>query len=123
MNFRRKQILYGGVITSGLGLIWLIIWQSRNDKNDDARHNRKLEENQQKHIRFLPEGSENDKITSVSFKDHCDFSTLGVLEPIDLTPEETAPAKKKWGYKTVPLDVWISQQSSSSEESGPNNGD
>ena len=75
------------------------------------------------HIRFLPEGSENDKITSVSFKNQCDFSTLGVLEPIDLTPEETVPAKKKWGYKTVPLDVWISQQANSSEESGPNNGD
>ncbi len=55
MNFRRKQILYGGVITSGLGLIWLIIWQSRNDKNDDARHNRKLEENHQKHEHKLEE--------------------------------------------------------------------
>ena len=70
------------------------------------------------HIRFLPEGSDNDKITSVSFKAQCDFTTLGVLEPIDLTPEETVPAKKKWGYKTVPLDVWVSEQNTPASEPG-----
>ena len=74
------------------------------------------------HIRFLPEGSQNDKITAPTFKSLCDFSTLGVLEPIDLTPEQTDPKKKKWGYKTVPLDVWIAQEQAGNQQ-GQGSGD
>lgn len=70
------------------------------------------------HMRFTPEGTENDKITSRAFKEKCSFTTLGVLEPIDLTPEETVPSKKKWGYKTVPLDVWIAQASNANNSGG-----
>ena len=70
------------------------------------------------HIRFLPENADNDKITAPTFKSLCDFSTLGILEPIDLTPEETVPSKKKWGYKTVPLDVWINQHTSNDDNNG-----
>ena len=70
------------------------------------------------HIRFLPEGSENDKITSVRFKEQCDFSTLGILEPIDLTPEETDSKKKKWGYKTVPIDTWVSEITNANSNTG-----
>lgn len=70
------------------------------------------------HMRFTPEGAENDKITSRAFKEKCSFTTLGVLEPIDLTPEETVPSKKKWGYKTVPLDVWIAQANNANNSGG-----
>ncbi len=81
------------------------------------------------HIRFLPEGETNDDIRSTTFKDQCSFTTQGVLEPIDLTPEETDASKKKWGYKTVPLDVWIAQAQNASSaggsgsSDGPNAGD
>ena len=69
------------------------------------------------HIRFLPEGETDDKLTSKAFKDRCSFTTDGVLEPIDLTPEETDPKKKKWGYKTVPLETWIAEQLNAQNQS------
>jgi uncharacterized membrane protein YgcG len=76
------------------------------------------------HIRLTPEGAESDKITSRVFKEKCSFTTQGVLEPVDLTPEETVPSKKKWGYKTVPLDVWIAEvtNASNSGTSGSGSG-
>lgn len=70
------------------------------------------------HIRFLPEGETDDKITSRAFKDKCSFTTDGVLEAVDLTPGETDPKKKKWGYKTVPLDTWISEQKNAANGGG-----
>ena len=77
------------------------------------------------HMRFTPEGTEDDKLTSRVFKEKCSFTTQGVLEPVDLTPEETVPSKKKWGYKTVPLDVWIAEvtNASNSSSSSGNGGD
>ena len=76
------------------------------------------------HMRFTPEGTEDDKLTSRVFKEKCSFTTQGVLEPVDLTPEETVPSKKKWGYKTVPLDVWIAEvtNASNSNSSSGNSG-
>ena len=75
------------------------------------------------HIRFLPEGTQDDKLTSRVFKDKCSFTTLGVLEPVDLTPQETDPKKKDWGYKTVPLDVWVAEHSiQSNDDNGDGNG-
>ena len=70
------------------------------------------------HIRFTPEGAEDDKITSRVFKNKCSFNTLGVLEPIDLSPKETDPKKKKWGYKTVPLEVWVAEVNNASGNGG-----
>ena len=61
------------------------------------------------HIRFYPEDSNLDKITSREFKEQCALSTEGVLEPVDLTPDVTDQTKKKWGHKIVPLDVWITE--------------
>lgn len=86
------------------------------------------------HIRFTPEGAEDDKITSREFKNKCSFNTLGILEPIDLTPQETVASKKKWGYKTVPFEVWAAEHggttggsgssgSGSGASDGPNQGD
>ena len=43
------------------------------------------------HIRFRPEGTGDDDITSRRFKEQCALSTYGVEEKIDLTPEESDP--------------------------------
>ena len=75
------------------------------------------------HIRFLPEGETDDKLTSRAFKEKCSFTTEGVLEPIDLTPEETVPSNKKWGYKTVPLDTWIAEQDMATQTGGEGTGE
>ncbi|MBQ3699050.1 MAG: hypothetical protein II886_03980, partial [Prevotella sp.] len=63
------------------------------------------------HIRFRPEGTTEDDITSRSFKDQCALTTYGVEEKFDLTPTETDPSKKKWGKKVTPLQDWIAEQS------------
>ena len=68
------------------------------------------------HVRFLPEGQSDEKITSRKFKEKCSFTTEGVLEPVKLSAEGVTP--EKWGFKTVPLDVWIAQQSASGGEGG-----
>ena len=75
------------------------------------------------HIRLLPEGEADDKLTSRAFKEKCSFTTDGVLEPIDLTPEETVPSKKQWGYKTVPLDTWLKEQVITTTTGGEGNGE
>ncbi len=62
------------------------------------------------HIRFKPEGSAEDKITSVAFKDMCALATYGVEEKVDLTPEETDPTKKQYIKKVTPLEDWIAEQ-------------
>ena len=62
------------------------------------------------HIRFRPEGSGDEDITSRRFKEQCALSTYGVEEKIDLTPSETDPTKKQWGKKLTPLADWILQQ-------------
>ena len=62
------------------------------------------------HIRFKPEGSAEDKITSVAFKDMCSLATYGVEEKVDLTPEETDPSKKQYIKKVTPLEDWIEEQ-------------
>jgi len=74
------------------------------------------------HIRLLPEGDADDKLTSRAFKEKCSFTTDGVLEPVDLTPEETDAKKKKWGYKTVPLDTWVAEQANSQNSGGGGEG-
>ena len=70
------------------------------------------------HIRFRPEGSGDEDITSRRFKEQCSFSTYGVEEKIDLTPTETDPTKKKYGKQITPLADWILQQ-----QSATNSGD
>ena len=65
------------------------------------------------HIRFKPEGTTEDNITSVAFKDLCALSTYGVEEKIDITPEEQDPTKKQYVKKVTPLDDWIREQTAS----------
>ena len=72
------------------------------------------------HVRFLPEGQSDEKITSRKFKEKCAFTTEGVLEPVKLSPEGVTP--EKWGFKTVPLDVWISQHSGGDGSNGGGDG-
>ena len=62
------------------------------------------------HIRFIPEGSGDDDITSRTFKDQCSLATYGVEEKVDLTPEETDPKKKVYIKKVTPLEDWIREQ-------------
>ena len=66
------------------------------------------------HIRFRPEGTSDDDITSRNFKDQCVLSTYGVEEKVDLTPEESDPKKKRFTKRITPLDGWIAQQMSES---------
>ena len=66
------------------------------------------------HIRFRPEGTSDDDITSRNFKDQCVLSTYGVEEKVDLTPEESDPKKKQFIKRITPLDDWIAQQKSAS---------
>ena len=70
------------------------------------------------HIRFRPEGSGDEDITSRRFKEQCALSTYGVEEKIDLTPEEQDPTKKQWGKRVTPLADWILQQQSAATSSG-----
>ena len=72
------------------------------------------------HIRFLPEGSGEDDITSRVFKGKCALATYGMEEKIDLTPEETDPKKKQIIKKVTPLADWIAekQNAEASEGSG-----
>lgn len=70
------------------------------------------------HIRFRPEGTGDDDITSRNFKDQCALSTYGVEEKIDLTPEESDKSKKVFVKKITPLADWIAEQSAASTTSG-----
>ena len=70
------------------------------------------------HIRFRPEGSGEDDITSRRFKEQCALSTYGVEEKIDLTPEEQDPTKKKYIKKITPLEDWILEQTQESNNNG-----
>jgi hypothetical protein len=63
------------------------------------------------HIRFIPEGSADDDITSRTFKELCALATYGVEEKVDLTPQETDPKKKQYVKKVTPLQDWIAEQS------------
>ena len=65
------------------------------------------------HIRFIPEGSGDDDITSRTFKELCALATYGVEEKVDLTPQETDPKKKQYVKKVTPLQDWIAEQSAS----------
>ena len=70
------------------------------------------------HIRFIPEGGADDKITSRVFKDKCALATYGVEEKIDLTPEETDPKKKQIIKKVTPLADWIAEQQKAEASEG-----
>ena len=70
------------------------------------------------HIRFRPEGTGDDDITSRNFKDQCAISTYGVEEKIDLTPEESDKSKKVFVKKITPLADWIAEQSASTTSGG-----
>ena len=63
------------------------------------------------HIRFRPEGSGDDDITSRNFKTMCALTTYGVEEKVDLTPDEQDPTKKVFIKKVTPLDDWIRENS------------
>ncbi len=57
------------------------------------------------HIRFRPEGSNDDKITSRSFKDQCALYTNGVEEKVNIGTDEHPNFIKK----VTPLEDWIAE--------------
>ena len=66
------------------------------------------------HIRFRPENTTDDKITSRSFKSLCALTTIGVEEKVDLTPDEQDKQKKEFIKRVTPLDSWIAEQGGNS---------
>ena len=70
------------------------------------------------HIRFRPENTNDDKITSRSFKSLCALTTIGVEEKVDLTPEEQDKQKKEYIKRVTPLDSWIAEQAMASPSTG-----
>ncbi len=60
------------------------------------------------HIRFRPEGSADDKITSRSFKEQCALFTNGVEEKVNIGTAD-APNYIK---KVTPLEDWIAEHNS-----------
>ena len=69
------------------------------------------------HIRFRPENTTDDKITSRSFKSLCALTTIGVEEKVDLTPDEQDKQKKEFIKRVTPLDSWIAEQGGNSGSS------
>ncbi len=57
------------------------------------------------HIRFLPEGKKMDDITSVTFKDYCEFVTMGVEEKVNIGTDESP----NYITKITPLEDWIAE--------------
>ncbi len=67
------------------------------------------------HIRFRPEGSGDDDITSRNFKDQCALTTVGVEEKVLISAEGVEP--KEYVKKITPLDDWIAEQKASNSVS------
>jgi len=63
------------------------------------------------HIRFRPEGVGEDDITSVSFKEKCALTTVGVEEKVCISPEGTPVADREYIKRVTPLQDWIAEQS------------
>ena len=75
------------------------------------------------HIRFRPEGTGDDDITTRNFKNQCALSTYGVEEKIDLTPEESDKSKKKYIKRITPLEDWIAERKATAGSSDPEGGE
>ena len=64
------------------------------------------------HIRFRPEGSGDEDITSRRFKEQCALSTYGVEEKIVVSGAGTEADPYVYGKRVTPLADWILQQQS-----------
>lgn len=64
------------------------------------------------HIRFRPEGSGDEDITSRRFKEQCALSTYGVEEKIVVSGAGTESDPYVYGKRVTPLADWILQQQS-----------
>ena len=62
------------------------------------------------HIRFRPEGSGDEDITSRRFKEQCALSTYGVEEKITISGSGTQQDPYVYGKRVTPLADWILQQ-------------
>ena len=97
----------------GLGIFWPTVESTKEGITKEAILEGRWSANtyvKAVHIRFRPEGSGDDDITSRQFKSQCALATYGVEEKVDITPEEQDPTKKKYIKKVTPLDDWIAEQ-------------
>ena len=65
------------------------------------------------HIRFRPEGTGDEDITSRRFKEQCALSTFGVEEKIVISGTGTTADPYVYGKRITPLADWILQQTQS----------
>ena len=70
------------------------------------------------HIRFRPEGSGDEDITSRRFKEQCALSTYGVEEKIVVSGTGTEADPYVYGKRVTPLADWILQQQSATTTGG-----
>ena len=83
------------------------------------------------HVRFIPENSKGEELTSSKFKDSCVLETLGVIELTQTNPG-CAQGKEKYARSLVSLEAWRikngstngggSQSGSGSSQSGSQGG-
>ena len=57
------------------------------------------------HVRFIPENSKGEELTSSKFKDSCVLETLGIIELTQTNPG-CAQGKEKYARSLVSLDAW-----------------
>ena len=57
------------------------------------------------HVRFIPENSKGEELTSSKFKDSCVLETLGVIELTQTNPG-CAQGKEKYARSLVSLEAW-----------------
>lgn len=62
------------------------------------------------HIRFLPEGSGEDDITSRVFKDKCSLATYGVEEKYVISGAGTTADPYVYGKRVTLLDDWLKEK-------------
>ena len=69
------------------------------------------------HVRFIPENSKGEELTSSKFKDSCVLETLGVIELTQTNPG-CAQGKEKYARSLVSLEAWRIKNGTSPSPSG-----
>ena len=73
------------------------------------------------HVRFIPENSKGEELTSQKFKDSCVLETLGVIELTQTNPG-CAQGKEKFARSLVSLEAWRMKNGGNSDGGGSQSG-